>query len=126
MEYEVKIKESEDAQNSFVEKIKSNKNLMIICGVVFIVLLLFFLFKGNKSSGSGGRQLSHYDYLIVGSGLYGPHLTILQKRLEKLHLLLKSVMLLVVIYIVKILKEFLSINMVLMYSILITKQFGSF
>ena len=83
MEDEVKIKESEGAQNSIVEKIKSNKNLMIICGVVFVVLLLFFLFKGNKSSGSGGRQLSHYDYLIVGSGLYGATFNYLAKKAGK-------------------------------------------
>ena len=83
MEDEVKIKESEGAQSSIVEKIKSNKNLMIICGVVVIVLILFLLFRGKKSSGTGGRQLSHYDYLIVGSGLYGATFNYLAKKAGK-------------------------------------------
>ena len=48
MEDEVKIKDSEEAQNSFVEKIKSNKNLMIICGVVVIILIIILISRGRK------------------------------------------------------------------------------
>ena len=93
MEDEVKIKDSEEAQNSFVEKIKSNKNLMIICGVVVIILIIILISRGKKNSINEGRQPNHYDYLIVGSGLYGPHLIIFLKKLKKQHLLLKRVML---------------------------------
>ena len=41
MEDEVKIKETEGSENSIMEKIKSNKNLIIICGVVLIIFILF-------------------------------------------------------------------------------------
>ena len=83
MEDEVKIKDSEEAQNSFVEKIKSNKNLMIICGVVVIILIIILISRGKKNSINEGRQPNHYDYLIVGSGLYGTTFNYLSKKAEK-------------------------------------------
>ena len=65
MENEVKIKESEDAQNSILDKVKSNKNLIIICAVILVSIIPFLIFRGKSSSENGGRKLNHYDYLIV-------------------------------------------------------------
>ena len=83
MENEVKIKESEGAQNSIVDKVKTNKNLIILCAVVLFVIIPFLIFRGKSSSGSGGRKLNHYDYLIVGSGLYGATFNYLAKKAGK-------------------------------------------
>ena len=82
MEDEVKIKETENSNPSLIEKLKSNKVLLIICGVVIGVIFLILIFA-RSSGGSSGRRLSHYDYLIVGSGLYGATFNYLAKRAGK-------------------------------------------
>ena len=55
----------------------------MIVGGIIVFLLLFVLFSRGKSSGSSGRKLSHYDYLIVGSGLYGATFNYLARKAGK-------------------------------------------
>ena len=81
MEEEVRIRESENSQN-FVETIKENKSIVIVCGILLGVLILYLIFKGNGTS-HGVRKLDHYDYLIVGSGLYGATFNYLAKKAGK-------------------------------------------
>ena len=84
MEDEVKIKETETSNQSFVAKIKANKNLLlIVVGIIICLIVFSLLFRGKNSSESSGRKLSHYDYLIVGSGLYGATFNYLAKKAGK-------------------------------------------
>ena len=83
MEDEVKIKDTETSNQSLVDKIKANKNLLLIVGGIIIFLVIFALLFRGKSSDSSGRKLSHYDYLIVGSGLYGATFNYLAKKAGK-------------------------------------------
>jgi UDP-galactopyranose mutase len=84
MEDEVRIRENEgSSKQNIIEKLKENKIIIIICCVILVVIILFFLFKGKGSSGNGGRKLEHYDYLIVGSGLYGATFNYLAKQAGK-------------------------------------------
>jgi len=86
MENEIKIKDPYTPNQSFIDKIKSNKNVLIICGVVVGVLLCYALFgskSGDAISASSGSKLKHYDYLIVGSGLYGATFNYLAKKAGK-------------------------------------------
>ena len=91
MEGEVKIKD-EDQNNSIIDKIKSNKNLLIVCGAVAFVFIIFLVFRSNGSgvtttssskTSSTGTKLNHYDFLIVGSGLYGATFNYLAKKAGK-------------------------------------------
>ena len=77
MENEIKINDPYTPIQSFIDKIKSNKNVLIICGVVAGVLLCYALF------GSKRNDIKHYDYLIVGSGLYGSTFNYLAKKAGK-------------------------------------------
>jgi hypothetical protein len=86
MEDEVKINDPYSQNQSIIDKIKSNKNILIICGVVVAVLLCYVLFGGKSSgasSATSGPKLKHYDYLIVGSGLYGATFNYLAKKAGK-------------------------------------------
>ena len=97
MEEEVKIRDSDSPSNSFIEKIKENKNIVIICAIVLAVLILYLLFKGKgttstpsptpgptpASNSNTERKLKHYDYLIVGSGLYGATFNYLARKAGK-------------------------------------------
>ena len=85
MEDEVKIKETEvpSPTSALIDKIKSNKMYLIIGGVVIFIILLFLVFRGKGSVNTSGRKLSHYDYLIVGSGLYGATFNYLAKKAGK-------------------------------------------
>ena len=70
----------------FIDKIKSNKKILIICGVVVGVLLCYALFESKSfdiSSASSSTKLKDYDYLIVGSGLYGATFNYLAKKAGK-------------------------------------------
>ena len=73
MEGEVSINGSDSG--SFIEKIKAHKNIIIICSVVLAVIICFFYFRSGPSE--------HYDYLIVGSGLYGATFNYLAKKAGK-------------------------------------------
>ena len=81
MEEEVRIRESENSPN-FVETIKENKTVVIVCGILLGVLILYLMFKG-KGASPVVRKLDHYDYLIVGSGLYGATFNYLAKKAGK-------------------------------------------
>ena len=71
MEEEVRIKDS-DLGASLIDKIKKYKTILIVCAVVIVILLIIIIFRSKGSS-------EHYDYLIVGSGLYGATFNYLAK-----------------------------------------------
>ena len=73
MEGEVKINGSDSG--SLIEKIKSHKNLIIVCSVVLGIFICYLYFRSGPSE--------HYDYLIVGSGLYGATFNYLAKKAGK-------------------------------------------
>ena len=77
MEDEVKINDPY-SNLSLIDKIKARKNLIIICSVVFVIIICFFYFRSGSSSST-----AHYDYLIVGSGLYGATFNYLAKKAGK-------------------------------------------
>ena len=84
MEDEVKIRENEGSiKQNIIEKLKENKKIVIICCAVLFVIILCFCLRRKGSSGSAGTKLSHYDYLIVGSGLYGATFNYLAKKAGK-------------------------------------------
>ena len=78
MEDEVKINDPY-SNTSLIDKIKARKNLIIICSVVLAIIICYFYFRSGSSSGS----VDHYDYLIVGSGLYGATFNYLAKKAGK-------------------------------------------
>ena len=78
MENEVRIKENE---NSIIEKIREKKNSIIIGCIAIGVLIIFFYIKSKIAP--IGFKLVHYDYLIVGSGLYGGTFNYLAKKAGK-------------------------------------------
>ena len=54
------------------------KTFLIIFGGIVLFIIIIFLFKGGSSSNT-----FHYDYLIVGSGLYGATFNYLAKKAGK-------------------------------------------
>ena len=78
MEEEVKIKENE---SSMIEKIKDKKRVIVTGAIILVVLILFLYIKSKVSP--AGFKLAHYDYLIVGSGLYGGTFNYLAKKAGK-------------------------------------------
>ena len=76
MEGEVRINDS-DSNSSLLEKIKNYKNIIIVCSVIVVIIICFLYFR------SSGSSLGHYDYLIVGSGLYGATFNYLAKKAGK-------------------------------------------
>ena len=76
MEDEVKINDPY-SNTSLIDKIKARKNLIIICSVVLAIIICYFYFRSGSSSSE------HYDYLIVGSGLYGATFNYLAKKAGK-------------------------------------------
>ena len=77
MEDEVKINDPY-SNTSLIDKIKARKNLIIICSVVLAIIICYFYFRSGSSS-----SVDHYDYLIVGSGLYGATFNYLAKKAGK-------------------------------------------
>ena len=82
MESDVQIKEIDSNPSSLKEKIKEKlsdkKNLIIICAVVVVlIIILCFIFRSRSN------PLGHYDYLIVGTGLYGATFNYLAKKAGK-------------------------------------------
>ena len=73
MEGEVRINGSDSG--SLLEKIKANKNIIIVCSVVLGIIICLLYFRSGPSA--------HYDYLIVGSGLYGATFNYLAKKAGK-------------------------------------------
>ncbi len=82
MESDVQIKEIDSNPSSLKEKIKEKlsdkKNIIIICAVVVVlIIILCFIFRSRSN------PLGHYDYLIVGTGLYGATFNYLAKKAGK-------------------------------------------
>ena len=82
MESDVQIREIDSNPSSLKEKIKEKlsdkKNIIIICAVVVVlIIILCFIFRSRSN------PLSHYDYLIVGTGLYGATFNYLAKKAGK-------------------------------------------
>ena len=65
-----------------------------------------------------------YDYLIVGSGFFGATFAHFAKEAGKKCLVIDKRPLLEAMYIVKTLRESMSINTALTFSILPTKRYG--
>ena len=90
---------------------------MIVGAILVVIILYFFVKEGGKSVGNDGRKLGHYDYLIVGSGLYGATFNYFAKRSGKTtYIVEKRDVVGGNLYCEK-LKEFSFINMVLKFSI---------
>jgi len=88
MENEIKINDPYTQNQYIIDKLKSNKNVFIICGVLVGVLLCYALFESkrsdiNISSVSSSTKLKYYYYFIVGSGLYGAIFNYLAKKAGK-------------------------------------------
>ena len=82
MESDVQIREIDSNPSSLKEKIKEKlsdkKNIIIICAVVVVlIIILCFIFRSRSN------PLGHYDYLIVGTGLYGATFNYLAKKAGK-------------------------------------------
>ena len=71
MEEEIKIKDIEENYSNFLkEKIKQYNTYLFICCVLIIIIFFSILFT-KRDSDRAIKKIHHYDYLIVGSGLYG-------------------------------------------------------
>ena len=83
MEKKVKIQESENNYSNFLnEKIKQSNSYLFICCVLINIIFFSFLFKKENSDTSDERT-EHYDYLIVGSGLFGATFNYFAKKAGK-------------------------------------------
>jgi len=85
MENEIKINDPYTQNQSIIDKIKSNKNVLIIYDALVGDLLCYALFESkssdiNISLVSSSTKLKYYDYFIVGSGLYGATFNYLAKK----------------------------------------------
>ena len=62
---------------------KINKKWVIIIIIIMVVVLscyLFFMLRNNQTEPNTKTHLSHYDYLIVGAGLYGSAFNYLARK----------------------------------------------
>ena len=84
MEEEVRIRENEGSSSSLMEKIKEYKICIILCCALLCIIIIWALFfKGGSGTSSSNEELGHYDYLIVGSGLYGATFNYLARQAGK-------------------------------------------
>jgi len=75
MESEVKIKEIELSTIPSSDFIKEKK-VIIIGSIIVVIIIILFFFNASSSS-------NHYDYLIIGTGLYGATFNYLAKKAGK-------------------------------------------
>ena len=75
MESEIKIKEIELSTIPSSDFIKEKK-VIIIGSIIVVIIILLFFFNASSSS-------NHYDYLIIGTGLYGATFNYLAKKAGK-------------------------------------------
>ena len=68
----------EASSSSFLDKINI-KIILIILGIAILISLIFIFFNKRTKNNS----LNHYDYIIVGSGLYGATFNYLAKKQGK-------------------------------------------
>ena len=72
----VKIKEIISNSVPYSDIIKEKKGIIICSIILVIIIILSFFFHSNSSS-------NHYDYLIIGTGLYGATFNYLAKKAGK-------------------------------------------
>ena len=72
----VKIKEIISNSVPYSDIIKEKKGIIICSIILVIIIILLFFFHSNSSS-------NHYDYLIIGTGLYGATFNYLAKKAGK-------------------------------------------
>jgi flagellar basal body-associated protein FliL len=70
---------------------KKNKTCLIITIVIImiVILSLYFIFMLKKNT-KEKTNLSHYDYLIVGAGLYGSAFNYLARKEGKTTLIVEK------------------------------------
>ena len=86
----VKIKYFEDFEFSYNQnaKLKKMRLILIIIIIIIVMLLPFVIFKKNLFG--LGSQSKKYDYLIVGSGLFGATFNYFAKKAGKKTLVLEK------------------------------------
>ena len=78
--------------NSSSNKISTKCIIIIIVIIMVLILSLYFIFmlKKNPSSQIEKTKLDHYDYLIVGAGLYGSAFNYLARKEGKTTLIIEK------------------------------------
>jgi UDP-galactopyranose mutase len=78
--------------NSSSNKISTKCIIIIIVIIMVLILSLYFIFmlKKNPSSKIEKTKLDHYDYLIVGAGLYGSAFNYLARKEGKTTLIIEK------------------------------------
>ena len=82
------IADYEDNNSSFIKK-KNKCSIIVIIIIIIIVLSFYFIFLLNREP-KPKTNLSHYDYLIVGSGLYGSAFNYLARKEGKTTLIVEK------------------------------------
>ena len=82
------IADYEDNNSSFIKK-KNKCSIIVIIIIIIIVLSFYFIFLLNREP-KQKTNLSHYDYLIVGSGLYGSAFNYLARKEGKTTLIVEK------------------------------------
>ena len=78
---------NEDSRKLFLnEKIIKYKIIFIILGISIIISLIMILYNKKLEN----DRLNHYDYIIIGSGLYGATFNYLAKKLGKKTLVIEK------------------------------------
>ena len=85
---QVKISDEEKEQNGITQM--NTKNIMIILFIVSVIItaIIYYFCRGTKDAKSSVP--THYDYLIIGSGLYGATFNYLAKKAGKTTLVLEK------------------------------------
>jgi NADPH-dependent 2,4-dienoyl-CoA reductase/sulfur reductase-like enzyme len=86
----VKINYFEDFESSYSQSISLKKicSILIIIIVIISMVFSFIFFKKNKYL--EGSEAKQYDYLIVGSGLYGATFNYFAKKAGKRTLVIEK------------------------------------
>ena len=84
---QVKISEEEKEQNGIFQT--NTKNIMIILLIVSVIItaIIYYFSRGRQQDKT---VPTHYDYLIIGSGLYGSTFNYLAKKAGKTTLVLEK------------------------------------
>jgi len=85
MEQKVKLKVNKSSL-TFIKKIKFKR--LYNFSIIIVILIIYYLIKSKFTVNSS--KLKHYDYLIVGSGLYGSTFNYLAKKKGKSTLIVEK------------------------------------
>jgi len=85
MEQKVKLKVNK-SNLTFIKKIKFKR--LYNFSIIIVILIIYYLIKSKFTVNSS--KLKHYDYLIVGSGLYGSTFNYLAKKKGKSTLIVEK------------------------------------